>query len=221
MVGRIPPNERAKLSEPGDNRVVLRIWAETTMNDQTPAPTKSRRQRGSLRRWLRRLGLLVLILLLLVVGLILYHRTIGGQRLTAAIETTDRLDPHWHWEDLASQRAPVPDDQNAAPVVLEAAKLLPRNGRPSRLRSFRVRRKNRSSKRFVSSIPRSRSMPIWPTTLALNGAKWSQPSKPHTDWRPFNPDATPIYLSMTITSINAQITCTSAARWPICFGSTE
>jgi hypothetical protein len=100
------------------------------MHDETPSPFDSRPKKGRLRRWLRRLGLLVLCLLLLIVGLIVYHRTIGGQRLAAATEATDRLDPHWHWEDLAGQRASVPDDQNAAPIVLEAAKLLPEEWPP-------------------------------------------------------------------------------------------
>ncbi|HEV3082419.1 MAG TPA: hypothetical protein VGY66_21725 [Gemmataceae bacterium] len=50
--------------------------------------------------------------------------------MAAASAATDRLDPRWHWEDLSDHRAIVPDDQNAAPVVLETAKLLPENWPP-------------------------------------------------------------------------------------------
>jgi hypothetical protein len=96
----------------------------------------SRLKKSWLRRWVRRLGLLVLILVLLVLGVAVYHRTIGGRRLAAAVAAADQLDPDWHWEDLSARRAAVADDQNAAPVVVEAAKLLPETWPPKPAAEF-------------------------------------------------------------------------------------
>jgi hypothetical protein len=100
------------------------------MKERPASPNVSRPKKSRLRRWLRRFGLLILILILLVLAVAVYHRTIGDRRLAAAAASADRLDPGWHWEDLAAQRAAVPDGQNAAPVVLEAAKCLPENWPP-------------------------------------------------------------------------------------------
>jgi hypothetical protein len=98
-----------------------------SMNETRVSPTAKPRKKSRLRRWLRRLGLLIVGLIILVVALAVYHRTIGGNRLAAAVTATDRDDPGWQWEDLSAYRGVVPDAQNAAPVVLEAAKLLPEN----------------------------------------------------------------------------------------------
>jgi hypothetical protein len=100
------------------------------MTSSPAAPAAARPKKSWLRRWLRRFGWLVLTFALLVLGLVVCHRIIGARRLSAAIAEADRLDPGWQWEDLAAKRAAVPDDQNAAPVVLEAARLLPEDWPP-------------------------------------------------------------------------------------------
>ncbi len=95
------------------------------MASSPAAPAAVRPKRSWLRRWLRRLAYLVLTLVLLLLGFVVWYRASGARRLAAAVAEADRLDPGWQWEDLAAKRAAVPEDQNAAPVVLEAAGLLP------------------------------------------------------------------------------------------------
>lgn len=49
--------------------------------------------------------------------------------LDAAVAEADRLDPGWRWEQLCANRSVVSDNENGAPVVIEAGKLLPADGR--------------------------------------------------------------------------------------------
>jgi hypothetical protein len=100
------------------------------MKEPSVPPGAARPKRGRLRRWLRRLGFLILALILLFLGATVWHRAVGGKRLADALAAADRLDPGWRWEELAGHRAAVPDDQNAATVVLEAAGLLPESWPP-------------------------------------------------------------------------------------------
>ena len=100
------------------------------MTASPAAPAGVRPKKSWLRRWLRRLGYLVLTLVLLLLGFVVWYRWSGGRRLDAAVAEADRMAPGWQWEDLPAQRAAVPDDQNAAPVVLEAARLLPEDWPP-------------------------------------------------------------------------------------------
>jgi hypothetical protein len=64
-------------------------------------------------------------------GLLLFVRAYflhsAEKRLEAAIAEADRLDPGWRWDDLLARRETISDDQNSAPHVLAAAKLLPKN----------------------------------------------------------------------------------------------
>jgi hypothetical protein len=64
-----------------------------------------------------------LILLGVVYVLLLTHFADSDLRELQA--EADRLDPGWRLEELEAKRAVVPDDQNAALVILAAAKLLP------------------------------------------------------------------------------------------------
>jgi hypothetical protein len=46
------------------------------------------------------------------------------------MEQADRLDPGWRLEELEAKRAGIPDAENSALVVLNAARLLPKSWRP-------------------------------------------------------------------------------------------
>src|SRR6266851_1727829 len=56
--------------------------------------------------------------------LILLH--LADKDLRDAIAEADRLDPGWRLEELEAKRANIPEQQNSAPVVLNAARLLPK-----------------------------------------------------------------------------------------------
>jgi hypothetical protein len=59
-----------------------------------------------------------------------YWRFADDWEAQKAAAEADRLDPGWRFEDLEGGRAEVPDEENAALVVLAAAKLLPRSWLP-------------------------------------------------------------------------------------------
>jgi hypothetical protein len=79
----------------------------------------------------RKRVLLVVVLALIALPLALwvavhtYAVRLADQELREALAETDRLDPRWHLEELEAERKPVPDDRNAALVVLAASKWLP------------------------------------------------------------------------------------------------
>jgi hypothetical protein len=101
------------------------------MNDTTsleyPPPVLPRRS-----PWRRRLiaGGILLLLLMLLPGWMVYQRFADEWAAQSAQAEADRLDPGWRFEDLEGARDPVPDEENAALVVLAAHKLLPRNWPP-------------------------------------------------------------------------------------------
>ena len=84
---------------------------------------------------LRRLAKITLVLLFLATALVLVasvgYRQYGKKQLDDASAETSLLDPNWQWESLVVNRAEVPEDQNAALVVLKAAKLKPQDLRLS------------------------------------------------------------------------------------------
>src|SRR5690242_20529703 len=76
------------------------------------------------RRWLLWAGVGMLLLLLGGVGgLLLPDPT--ERALREAVAETDRLDPHWRFEELDARGKKVPDEENAALCVLDARALLP------------------------------------------------------------------------------------------------
>ncbi len=109
------------------------------MNETNPAADRARprKARSWVGRWAVRLFLVVVVLILLVVGVSIYLRIVGGNRLAAAIAEADRVDPGWRWDELQAKRAEVPDKENAALRVLAAVKLLP-EGWPERPRTFPI-----------------------------------------------------------------------------------
>ncbi len=77
------------------------------------------------RRWPRRLILGAIVLVALVAGLYALFDYLQERDLHEAVAEADRLDPGWRFEDLQKARAEVPDDENAAPVVLAARAQMP------------------------------------------------------------------------------------------------
>src|SRR4051812_45747097 len=70
------------------------------------------------RRW--RLHLTALFLAVVTAWLFI----IGPSDLHRAIAETDALDPGWRLADLEAARAPVPDAENSALVIIAGNKLL-------------------------------------------------------------------------------------------------
>jgi hypothetical protein len=71
-------------------------------------------------------GLLLLLAVLLAAAVREVYPMVNADRqLREAAAEADRLDPHWRFDELEAARAAVPDERNAALVVLEANQLLP------------------------------------------------------------------------------------------------
>jgi hypothetical protein len=51
----------------------------------------------------------------------------GQERLDRVVADLDRREPGWRWEQLVAARPPIPAAENAAPLVLKAAALVPKN----------------------------------------------------------------------------------------------
>jgi hypothetical protein len=88
------------------------------------------------RRWLWRWSFRVFLALLAVVAvLFLYYahrRREALVALRAAVAELDRTEPGWRLNDLEAARAPVPDDQNSALVLIEAYRSLPPGWEPDK-----------------------------------------------------------------------------------------
>jgi hypothetical protein len=84
------------------------------------------RKRPPWLRWLYRIGLTVLIVVLSGAGVYLYNRQQNLKRLEEAIERLDQEEPGWQLEQIEAARAQVPDAANGAHCVLAARKTLPR-----------------------------------------------------------------------------------------------
>jgi hypothetical protein len=94
-----------------------------------PAPAPSR------RRWVKRIAIGLLAVILLAAGGILLFLYLADREWHEAVAEADRLDPGWRFEELEAKRAPVADDENAALRVLAAtdlvkAAVLAQNGFP-------------------------------------------------------------------------------------------
>src|SRR5947207_11465325 len=77
--------------------------------------------RSGRRRWRTWLVRLALVPVFLAAGLLAYVRVYQFRAAVAwaeALAEADRLDPGWRWEDLEAQRPAIPDDQNAALLII-------------------------------------------------------------------------------------------------------
>src|SRR4051794_39201068 len=84
-----------------------------------------RLRRRDWRYWLVRLAL---VPVLFGVGLLVFVRVSQFRAAVAwaeALAEADRLDPGWRWGDLEAKRANVPDEQNAALLILQLSSRWP------------------------------------------------------------------------------------------------
>jgi hypothetical protein len=99
-----------------------------------PPPPK---KRSKIVRWLRVVFAVIAVLLLAlsyVAGMIVGDFV--DQELARATAVADRDDPYWRIDDVLLHRAPVPDAENSAPVVVKAGAQLPPHMPDGRTRPF-------------------------------------------------------------------------------------
>jgi hypothetical protein len=77
------------------------------------------------RYWLKRLGWTVLILLVTLVCTLAFRHHQSSKRLQEALAELDRTEPGWRLQDIEAARERVPEEENSAPVVLDAVSRLP------------------------------------------------------------------------------------------------
>ena len=94
----------------------------------TPPRVRPRRR----RRWLLLVGGVLVLLspCLATVGFFLYQRHVAAQAVEEALAAADAQDPRWRLADIEKRRAAIPDKDNAARPVQDAAKLMPTNWPP-------------------------------------------------------------------------------------------
>jgi hypothetical protein len=88
------------------------------------------------RRWLKRVGWVLLALLVVAICVrIGRHYSIQG-RLEEALTELDRAEPGWRLADIEAAREQIPEEENSARVVIAAAKLLPKQWPPQEFDSL-------------------------------------------------------------------------------------
>ena len=105
---------------------------------------------ASRRRRVLKVSLATLLLLVgLPIGWWLYSNWAADREMKAAVAEMDRLEPgNWRLEDLEAKRRAVPDEQNAALVVMKVRRQLPRPWpAPSQERS------TRSVDKWIEELP--------------------------------------------------------------------
>lgn len=95
------------------------------------AQAEDRRRRVRLWPWLVGIPLLVVLPTAFCLGWEMGRNV--DRRLAEAVAAADLDDPSWRLDDLLAQRAQVPDGENSALIVTEAASLIPENWPASRL----------------------------------------------------------------------------------------
>ena len=87
---------------------------------------------GRSSKWLRRVLLALCIVVAAVMGWMAYL-ALRPSPVTAVEAELDRVDPGWRWADMQAELPAIPDDENAALVILAAASEVPRGWPGSRL----------------------------------------------------------------------------------------
>src|SRR5262249_34556717 len=75
--------------------------------------------------WLKGLGWAVLMLALLVIVRLIWDRGTMASKLQETLAELDRIEPGWRLEDIEAAREQIPEEENSARTVIEAASLLP------------------------------------------------------------------------------------------------
>lgn len=78
--------------------------------------------------WIVRASIAIAVVGAIALGVMLYGRGVlfaqGHAELAEALAETDEDDPDWKWEAIVAGRPVIPDDENSARVIHEAAELL-------------------------------------------------------------------------------------------------
>jgi hypothetical protein len=77
------------------------------------------------RKWLLRVGITFLVLLLVAAAFYAYWRHQVNQNLDDVVAALDRHEPGWRWDDILAARPTIPDESNGALRVLNAGKSIP------------------------------------------------------------------------------------------------
>lgn len=77
----------------------------------------------------------VLLLLVGAIAFLVWKRQRDAEQLVSAIAEVDALDPGWRLDELEAKRKTIPDENNAALIILQANGLMPRYWPPSLLRN--------------------------------------------------------------------------------------
>jgi hypothetical protein len=85
------------------------------------------------RRWLKRVGCGLLMLLILANGAWAWRHHSAQQRLDEVLTELDRTDPGWRPDDIEAAREQIPEEENSAGVINAAAQQLPRSWPPEDL----------------------------------------------------------------------------------------
>src|SRR5437667_74085 len=105
------------LLESSDDCLITVAWMCVPMpinalTKQTPQRARPR------RRWLRRLAMVVVAVVVGVAGPYAYLEISRQRDIQAAIAEADLLDPGWRFDEMQAARATVPDAENSAIIVL-------------------------------------------------------------------------------------------------------
>src|SRR5215469_14927626 len=79
------------------------------------------------RRWLKRVGWGLLVLLIVAICLWSGRHHAIQERLDEALGELDRSEPGWRLADIEAAREQIPEEENSARVVVAAARLLPKD----------------------------------------------------------------------------------------------
>jgi hypothetical protein len=110
------------------------------------------------------------------------------ERLRGAIAEVDRRDPRWRFADLEQDRARVPAEENAAPLVMASAKLIPdqMNGLDSVTLRVRLR------KGALDANPREEIEPARAVLFEARRLAGFSRGRHAVDWNFKNPLTTPL-----------------------------
>jgi hypothetical protein len=163
------------------------------------APTEVRR-----RQVLAVAGALVLIAAVGVMAFLVLHKKAPpaeapppeyfDERLREALARVDEADPHWHFAELEAAREKVPAAENAAPLVMASAKLIPPELNALKTRDVRGRLRTKGR----DAEPRKEIEPA--RAMLYEARKLAGFSRGRHDvkWNLNNPLATPLAIPLPI-----------------------
>jgi hypothetical protein len=102
--------------------IIVETYDESFENENLPRPWP---------RWLKRIGWVLLMLTILAAGRAIWNHGQKASKLQETLAEMDRVEPGWRLEEIEAAREEIPEEENSAPVVLAAARLMPPQWLPS------------------------------------------------------------------------------------------